>query len=617
MTLHSAPFARQSGSARWQTDAAACLFLAAIIGLVFGQVGGFDFVFWDDLDYVKRNPLVLGGISPQSVWQAFTTIHAHNWHPLTWVTHMVDVELFGLQAGWHHLMNVGWHLLAAVLLYRFLADTTGETMKSLLVATLFAVHPLHVESVAWVSERKDVLSAVFWFATLLAYSRYARTGRRRDYALSLALFAMGLTAKPMLVTLPAVLLLVDIWPLGRLQLADRRLLVSRLVEKLPFVALSVASAGITVVAQQQALISITRISLPDRVAHAIHGAATYLWQAIWPVDLIFFYPIRELGNADMALAASALMAIAVVARMCWRRDHKAPAVGVAWYAISLLPVIGLVQVGNQAHADRYTYLPLVGIFTAVCWSLPPLPKTGRNKLAALALIAATIAALAWAAWKQTSHWKNGAALMAHALDVDPNNNVALVKYGEMRLFAGDLAEAESLARRALAAATKERTKTYAHELLASVSFIRGDVNGALMHYRLALEESPTVPVYHYNLGVALLAANDPGAAIHAFETALRLEPEYVEALINLGVSRQRLGNLAGAIAAYRQALAVDPANATARLYLARRLRQAGDARGAIAELEVLLAREPNHSGARAELSELLESQRVSGSPPPY
>lgn len=606
MTLHNASFLERPRL----RQLAAILLLATLIGAVFGQVGGFEFVFWDDLDYVKRNPMVLGGLTAEGVGRALTTVHAHNWHPLTWISHMVDIELFGLDAGGHHLVNVVWHFAATVLLFRFLCLTTGETLKSLLVAALFAIHPLHVESVAWVSERKDVLAGFFWFATLLAYARYARSGQRRDYLLALGLFVLGLASKPMVVTLPVVLLLADIWPLNRLAwsgdpAAVRQLLFTRLREKLPFAALSVASAIITVIAQQQALISIARISFGDRMLQALHGAATYLWQAAWPLDLIFFYSMRDLGLVQLALAAATLGAMVVAAVACWRRGNKVPAIGIAWYAVTLLPVIGIVQVGNQAHADRYSYLPLVGVFIAACWSLPALPARRAPRIALFAALAVTAATLATLAWQQTRHWKDGPALMAHALAVDPNNNVALVKYGEMKLFAGDLYEAEALGRRALASAAKQQTRTYAHQLLGSVAFMRGDLQRAILHYRTAVEESPSVAVYRYNLGVALLSADDPGSAAAAFTQALSLQPDYVEALINLGVASQRQGDLAGAINAYRQAVALAPDNATGRLYLARRLRQSGDRAGAVEQLRALLARHPQHAEGRVELGELL------------
>lgn len=599
-----------AASPGWLRHLTVIAILTGLVVAVFGQVGTFDFVFWDDLDYVKRNPMLINGLTTDAVGQAFTTVHAHNWHPLTWISHMLDVELFGLNPGAHHLVNIAWHLLATGLLYAFLSTTTGDIWRSALVAALFAVHPLHVESVAWISERKDVLSATFGFATLLAYARYARSGRRRDYGLAMAAFAAGLASKPMLVTLPAILLLADIWPLNRLALtgptiAGHRVLRDRLFEKLPFLALSLGSAAITVVAQEHALISMTRIPFAERLSQALHSAAMYLWQTVWPADLIFFYPMRGLGALELALAGATLGALAFAAAISWRRGHSAPAVGAAWYAVSLLPVIGIVQVGNQAHADRYTYLPLVGIFIMLSWSLPAFPQRRLARATLGGMLACAIVLLSVLAWQQTRHWRNGPSLMAHALAVDPNNNIALVKYGEMKLFAGALDEAEILGRRALEAATKQQTSTYAFQLLGSVAYLRGDLRTAILHYRAAIANAPGVAVYRYNLGVALLAAQDPAGATRAFEEAVAMQPDYPEALINLGVSYQRQGNTAGAIAAYRRALAVSPDDPTARLYLARRLRQAGEQRAAIVELRALLDRHPDHAEGRTELRELL------------
>jgi protein O-mannosyl-transferase len=336
--------------------------LATATFLVYAQVWRFGFVNFDDPDYVNT--------SGRGVVWAFTSVDAANWFPVTRLSHILDVLLFGMRSGWHHLMNVVWHAAAAVLLFEFLHRATGARWRSAFVAFVFALHPLHMESVAWVSERKDVLSAFFWFLTLWAYTRYAQRPGRGWYAFTLTAFAVGLMAKPMMVTLPLVLLLLDLWPLGRRAYG----------EKAPFFALSAASAIATFVVQRSAgaVGQLAVFPLGLRVENALVTYIIYIARMFWPVRLAVFYPYpADLPAWQPMLAAAAILAISVGV---WRgfRKHPYLAVGWAWYLVTLLPVIGLVQVGAQARADRYTYLPMTGLAIMLAWGTAEWPRGNRD-----------------------------------------------------------------------------------------------------------------------------------------------------------------------------------------------------------------------------------------------
>lgn len=587
-------------------DAGAALLLLLLVGAVFGQVAGHAFVEWDDPDYVTRHPLVLQGLSWAGAREVWTLIHASNWHPLTWLSHMLDVSLWGTWAGGHHLTSVVLHGVATVLFYLFLAGCTGARGRSLLAAALFAIHPLHVESVAWVAERKDVLSATLWFATLVLYARYARQPGTGRYLATLAAFAAGLSAKPMLVSLPLIMLLMDVWPMQRLGASPRwpelrRQAPALVREKIPFFALALASSLITLQAQRSALVPVADLPLDERLALAVWASAKYLWQTAWPTNLSFFYPRQPLAVADLAAAGATLAIAGLLGVLAWRTyPLRAGAVGLLWYLIALLPVIGVIKVGPQAHADRYTYLPLAGVFIALCWGIR-WPARPRLLLpGALALIGG----LGLLAWQQTRVWHSGDRLFAHALRINPGNQIALVQWGHTRLRAGDPAGAAELAARALAASQDTDTRMQAHQLLGHAAMARNDLPRAIAEYRASAAAGSQSALLHYNLGTALLLADDLAGARHALETAARLQPNYSAAHTNLGVVYLRLGDEAAALAAYRAAIAADAANLEARYNLARRLAVRGELDAARQQLEEILRRRPDHPGGGALLREL-------------
>jgi tetratricopeptide (TPR) repeat protein len=398
-----------------------CLVLAAITFAVFGQTLRHEFVNFDDGGDVYKNPVVGRGLTLGGLVWAFS-FHSSNWMPLTWLSHMVDCQFYGLHAGGHHLTNVLLHTATVILLFLVLRQMTGALWQSAFVAAVFAIHPLRVESVAWVAERKDVLSGLFFMLTIGAYVRYARRPWSwRRYALVMFLFAMGLMCKPMLVTLPVVLLLLDYWPLQRRESARRLVL-----EKLPFLALSAASSFATLLAQNEAMQSTESCSLPLRFGNALVTCMVYLGQMIWPARLAVYYPYshNNLAAWNLVLAGTLLAGLSTVA---WVRRRTEPwiLVGWVWYLAMLAPVAGIIQVGAQAHADRYTYLPQIGIYMAMTWLAGDWSLGWKHQRAALGgLIVAVTGVLMVCAWKQTGYWQDSETLWNHTLASTTSNALA-------------------------------------------------------------------------------------------------------------------------------------------------------------------------------------------------
>ncbi len=416
--------------------AAVSALLVVLAFAVYGRVAGHEFLNYDDDRYVVDNPMVNEGFTADGVARAFTESVAANWHPVTWLSHMLDVELFGVASGPHHLMNVLLHALNAVLLFLLLRRTTGAHGAAATVAAVFAVHPVHVESVAWLAERKDVLSMLFALLAMHAWVAWTRAPSVGRYVVAAALLALGLMAKPMLVTLPFVLLLLDVWPLRRGERGWRRLVV----EKLPLFGLVAASMAATVWAQRAggAVQGLSTLTLGERLANAVTSYAAYLGKAVWPVELPFFYPYDRGVQAGAAVAAAALLIGLTAVAWIGRRARPWMLVGWLWYLGTLVPVIGVVQVGSQSMANRYTYLPLVGVVFAVVYTL-------RERLApraAAAIAAAVVAGLAGVSVWQVGFWKDGPTLYARALAVTEGNFVALHNLGVLDKEASDLAEAE-------------------------------------------------------------------------------------------------------------------------------------------------------------------------------
>ena len=586
-----------------------CVFLIAITWLVFGQTLSHEFVNFDDHVYVYENPVITGGLTLPGIIWAFTHSHARNWHPLTTISHMLDCQLFGLNAGGHHFTNVVLHTIAVVLLFLVLRQMTssgravvppsrddagrdqrsrlqnqGALWPSAFVAALFAIHPLHVESVAWISERKDVLSGVFFMLTLSAYVRYARQPSPARYIMMTILFALGLMSKPMLVTLPFVLLLLDYWPLGRgrgMEISGERSEVRRersvvsgrwsvvrglVVEKIPLLALSAASCLATLLGQRQAAGSIDQLPFAWRVNNAIVTCVAYIWQMLWPVKLAVFYPHPDnrllLWQIFLALALLIAITVAVIAS---RQKRPYLMTGWLWYLGMLVPVIGLVQVGEQARADRYTYLPQVGLYLALTWTIVDLSASWRRRREILGVAAAVvITALTWRAWIQASYWKNSETLWTHTLAVTSDNDVAHNNLGFIFLRRGELDEAISHFQTALNIRANNPQTHYnlgsalVHNNLGNALVRKKLVDEAITHYEKAVELRPDYADGHYNLGSALLQEGRIDEAIAHWQKTLSLQPNDAEAHTTLGDALLRKGEIGEAIAHYEKALEIAP-----------------------------------------------------------
>ena len=471
------------------------LLLAAAVFLTYSRVLHFDFVTFDDPEYVTANPHVQAGLSLAGVAWAFGSSAAGSWFPLTWLSHMLDCDLFGLASGWHHFTNVWIHALSTLLWFAVLRRITGAPWKSALVAFLFALHPLHVESVAWVAERKDVLSALFWVLTLWAYAGYVGRPGRSRYVLTLFLFCLGLMAKPMLVSLPIVLLLLDRWPFRR---------GVRILEKLPFFAASIAVSVVTYLVHRNAgaLASFEVVPVAARFENALVSYAVYILKMVWPVNLAVFYPYSQVSIVAPAVVAG--MAIAAVTVLVLRALPRWPylAVGWLWYLATLVPVIGLVQAGAQARADRFTYIPMIGLSIALVWGVSEaLEAWPRIRLALAAGVCAACLALTWL---QVGYWRDSISLYQHAIDATTDNYVA-------------------------------------HFNLASVLEARGNSAEAVAQLRETVRIRPYFATAHAELGQLLAGQGQPEEALGELQAAVRLKPDSAEAHFRLGSVLGTLG----------------------------------------------------------------------------
>lgn len=530
---------------RWLTIGV-CIFLAAITWMVFGQTLGHDFVNYDDQNYVYENAKITGGLNLAGIAWAFSHVHAQNWHPLTTISHMLDCQLYGLKAEGHHFTNVLLHTVAALLLFAVLREMTGALWRSAFVAAVFAIHPLHVESVAWVAERKDVLSAVFFMLTLGAYVRYARAPSIARYLAVAALFALGLMSKPMLVTIPFVLLLLDYWPLKRFPSAtsvkskgkwlawwERQSLPRRLIlEKIPLIALSAISGTVTFLAQRQALGWTEDLPVSLRFNNAVVTYIAYIWQMLWPAKLAVFYPHPEnrVPLWEIILALAVLIATTLTG-IVLRRKRPYFITGWLWYLGMLVPVIGVIQVGWQGRADRYTYLPQIGLYVLVAWAIADLSASWRHQRQIATLGAAILlGALTWRARNQASFWRNSETLWTHTLAVTADNDVADNNLGIIFLGRGQVDEAIS---RFQAAVDLRPENAPAHDNLAKAFLQKGQVADALLHYRKLLEIQPDNAEAHNILGTVLIQQGRVREAIEQWQETLVMQPENGNAKSNL------------------------------------------------------------------------------------
>jgi tetratricopeptide (TPR) repeat protein len=505
-----------------------CLSLALLTWLVFGQTLWHDFINYDDPHYVYEDTRITGGLSISGIAWAFTHIHALNWHPLTTMSHMLDCQLYGLKAGWHHFTNVLLHTLAVILLFFALQQMTGAVWRSAFVAAVFAIHPLRVESVAWVAERKDVLSGVFFMLTLLAYASYVRLPRIARYLLVIFVFACGLMSKPMLVTLPFVLLLLDYWPLGRI----KGRLWKRVLEKIPLIALSVVSSTVTFLVQKGAVGHTEELPMFERITNAIVSYVLYIWQMLWPLKLAVFYPHPEnrLPLWEIVLCLGLLICATAVA-IALRKRRPYLITGWLWYLGMLVPVIGLVQVGWQGRADRYTYLPQIGLYIAATWGATELTAFYRHQRTILATATIlVIGALTSCAWVQTSYWRDSERLFRHAAAVTTNNDVADNNLGIVFLGQGKVDEAIALLQ---TAADLRPDNSPAHENLAKALLQKGRVAEALIHYRKLLELQPDNMEVHNIVGTVLVQQGHLAEGVDEWQKVLTVEPDNGNATSNL------------------------------------------------------------------------------------
>jgi protein O-mannosyl-transferase len=550
-----------------------CLLLALAVPAAYWPALNCDFVQFDDPDYVTSNPHIQSGLNWPVVAWAFRSGYAANWHPLTWLSHALDVQLFGLNPRGHHATSIAWHLANSILLFLLLRRLTGAQWRSATVAGLFALHPMHVESVAWVSERKDVLSTFFWLLTVMAYARYAHLKSQISnfkfyYIASLFCFALALMSKPMVVTLPFVLLLLDYWPLQRMNKDN----AARLAwEKAPFLLLAIASSVITFLVQQHAgvMSPLTKITMGARLDNLPVAYERYLLNTFWPLHLAAFYGHPRFWPVWRLIASVALLAGITIWVVCRRKKEPYLAVGWFWFLGMLVPVIGLVQVGNQSMADRYGYMPIVGIFIMTVWGAHELLAgwPGGNRAAAV-LASLAIGGCAVLTARQAGVWQNTVTLFVHDSEVTADNYDAFYNLGRYWQHKGENARAAD-------------------------------------YYQKSLEIKPDYALAHNNLGYILLQNGKTAAAIAQFEAALRSQPVYPEACYNLGRACLTNGQPDEAVACFQKAIGMDPNVAEIHYLLAETLRQQGRITGAVAEYEKSLDLRPDSARACNNLAWLL------------
>lgn len=577
-----------------------CLVLIALNLYVYAPVRSYPFVNFDDASFVEGNSMVKHGLTGDGLRWAMTAETVSNWHPLTMMSHMLDVQLYGMNAGMHHTTNVVFHTANTLLLFLVLLFMTGKTGRSVVVAALFGVHPLHVESVAWIAERKDVLSTFFGLLTLLAYVAYVRKPGWRRYLPVVVALALGLMAKPMLVTLPVILLLLDFWPL------DRKLPMKRLVlEKLPLFALSVASSVVTLVVQRRggSVIQLIDIPFTGRLANALASSIAYVGKMFWPGDLAVFYPFRT-DVSWMVSGAAALVLIATTAAVLrFARTRPYLAVGWFWYGITLLPVIGLVQVGVQAMADRYTYIPSVGVFVAVVWTVSELlDRMPNGKTMATVAAALVIGLFAVEARSQVHYWKDSETLWRHTLDVTTDNFMAQGNLAFTLQQDGRVDEALQHYREALRLNPRSPE---AHNGLGAILGDRMQLDEAVSHLSTALQLRPNYPEAYYNLGTVLLRQGQVSEAESYLLKAIELKSDYADAHSNYGYLLSLKGRTDEAQAHYRSALDADRDHVGAHSNLGILLIRMGKTEEGFAHLSEVVRLKPSNAQSHNNLAAAL------------
>lgn len=603
--------------------------LAIIVWVAFSHALRNGFVDYDDPDYVSDNPKITNGLTLQGIQWAFTHVHASNWHPLTTISHMLDCQFYGLQPWGHHLTNILLHTAAAILLFLALRSMTGAVWPSAFVAAVFAVHPLRVESVAWVSERKDVLSGVFLMLILWAYAGHVRSNRVLSWMFVsvVILFAFGLMCKPTLVTLPFILLLLDYWPLNRGQRSypnGQRNHIEKfrygtwsslVVEKLPLFVLSAGSCVATLMAQQQALHASLKPRLEERIINGLVSYCSYLGQTIWPVHLAVLYPYPE-SNSNLPYAIVALLFLLIVSVVffLWRTKYPFLLVGWLWYLGMLVPMIGIIQVGSQVRADRYTYLPQIGLYVLVAWAAMefsrPWPRR-REILSVAALL--LITALITRSYLQTLCWESSETLWKHAIACTSDNYIAHNNLAFALLQSRRFDEAAAECRQSL----KINANFAAAHNNLGLALIQSEPSGngirrqnetvdqAIAHYRTALQIQPDFKQAENNLGNALMQKGQVDEAIAQFRKALETDPFFAAAELSLANAFLKKGEVHEAIASYQTTLKIDPDYADAEYGLGNAFVAEGNYRESMAAYEAALRLRPDYFQAHHNLGCLL------------
>src|SRR5436309_2258923 len=577
--------------------------LAVVTLAVYAQVIGHQFITLDDPMYIQENPIVNRGVTLAGLAWAFTTFHAGNWHPLTWISHMIDSQLFGTFAGGHLLVNALIHTANTLLLFWFLLRTTHARWPSALVAALFALHPLHAESVAWAAERKDTLSTFFGLLSLIAYVRYAEAPSVRRYAWTAITLALGLMAKPMLVTWPFVMLLLDYWPLRRFEITSRREVATKLWllvrEKLPLFALVIATAVVTTVAQSRggAVRTFEEFSIASRLSNALVSYAKYLLLTFWPHDLALFYPFPTAGIPAWQVIGAALLLIGITAFCLFQRKIRPYLiVGWLWFLGTLVPVIGLVQVGGQTMADRYFYIPSIGLFIAMVFGLADIAERRRVAPWVSAAIAdVVLLVLATLTDAQIHRWNDSFTLFKHALTVAPSNVIAEDNLGLAMHKSGQLDEAAAHFEKALQIQPNDYTALLT---MGVTRFHQGRVAEAMEYAQAAIRSEADAPRAHNLLGMALAKQNRNDAALDEVRRASELAPKDAEIRNDLGLALVRLGRYPEAIDEFHEAVRLDPDKAAAaHANLGWALLESGKPRESIPEFEAALQLEPEFKAA--------------------
>lgn len=592
------------------------IFLTAAVFAIYWQTCNHLFILYDDEEYVLLNSRLQLGFTAENIRWFLTTSISSNWHPVTWFSHILDVKLFGMNPTGHHFVSVAIHAINSILLFLLMRRMTGSLWRSAAVAALFAIHPLNVESVAWVSERKNVLSTTFFILTIRLYVEYAEKKSRYPYILAVSVFTLGLMSKQMLVSVPFILLLLDYWPLRRFSLdtcgdpskqfghiGTRSLIL----EKIPFLLLSVVASVIAIISQQRTIAPLSNTTVAERFANASISYVQYIRKTFWPGDLALFYPFPESMPVWEIVASASLLTVITVAAIRLRSRYPMLLVGWFWFLITLIPVIGIVKIGLQSMADRYAYIPTIGIFIIAVWLLADLAGNlpGRSFIMA-GITAVCFITLSVTAWRQASCWKDTMTVFTHALKVTERNYIALCTIGRALEKEGKLDEALAKFDEAIEIAPwYEYAKTHQGIILMN----RGKLDAAVFKYNEAILQNPTTVPGHINLGIIMGMQGNLVEAVKNFRIAIDFDPRSAAANYNLALTLFQMGKDDEAVRHYLISLATNPTDHECHYNLGIALERQGRYDAAIGHFRESLRLKPDYAGAKTNLELALQKQR--------